>query len=124
MIPLDQADKRALSGSQAGMRFIAQMKIYNDGDFARLHQFIIESYSDTLLTEQAADERLQDWQEKLQSLGRHKVKQVLAAGKHQVSIVVSTEKSLDFYYVEVQVEEDYPHKILVFLHAPLEGVEE
>jgi hypothetical protein len=117
-------DKRALSGSQAGMRFIAQMKIYNDGDFDRLAQFISESYGDALLAQQPTETRLQEWRDKFTTLGRHKVKQVLAAGKHQVSIIVTTEHTPDFYYVEVQVEEDYPHKILTFLHAPLGALEE
>lgn len=118
------ADQKALSGSQAGMRFIAQMKFYNDGNFERLRVFIQDSYAEALLTEQSAHARLNELRERHALLGRQKVKQVLAAGKHQVAVVLQAENVPHLYYAEVLVEEEYPHKILKFLHAPLEAVSE
>jgi beta-phosphoglucomutase-like phosphatase (HAD superfamily) len=122
MSSLPHTDKVALSGSQAGMRFIAQMKLYNDQNLERLQAFINDSYADTLLQERPTQDRVADCVEMLAQLGRQKVHQVLASGKHQVSVVMTTEKVGGFFYIEVQVEEDYPHKISKFLHAPLEVV--
>lgn len=113
-------DKRALSGSQAGMRFIALMKLYNDGHLPRLQQFLQESMAEALLTAQPADAQAAEWAARRAAIGRHKVKQVLAVGKHQAAIVVSAEHTDDLYYVEIQVEEDYPHRITKCLHAPLQ----
>lgn len=116
-------DQRALSGSQAGMRFIALMKLYNDGHLPRLQQFIQDSFAASLLTEQDAAAHTAEWAARRAAIGRHKVKQVLAAGKHQVAVVVSAEHSEAYYYVEIQVEEDYPHRITKCLHAPLQAAE-
>lgn len=117
-------DKIALTGSQAGMRFIAQMKLYNDGDNQRLLTFLSESYSETLLAEQDVHARLAALAAQRASIGRQKVKQVLATGKHQVSIVTTAEHAAQLYYVEVQVQDEYPHKITRFLHAPMEIITE
>jgi hypothetical protein len=113
-------DKRALSGSQAGMRFIALMKLYNDGHPPRLQQFIQDSFAPALLDEQDAEARAMAWLARRAALGRHKVKQALAVGKHQAAVVVSAEHTDDLYYVEIEVEEDYPHRITKCLHAPLQ----
>jgi uncharacterized protein with GYD domain len=116
-------DKRALSGSQAGMRFIALMKFYNDGHLPRLTQFLQESMAAPLLEAQPADARAAEWAARRESIGRHKVKQVLAAGKHQVAVVVSAEHNEALYYVEIAVEDDYPHRITKCLHALLQAAD-
>jgi hypothetical protein len=121
---LPNADKLALSGSQAGMRFIAQMKFYNDANFERLRVFIEDSYMPELLAEHNTTVRLTMLQEQLKTMGRLRVKQVLAAGKHQVGVAVSAELTDELFFIEVQVEEDYPHRIMKFLHAPLRLIEE
>lgn len=118
------ADKRALTTSQAGMRLIAMMKIYNDGNLPRLRAYIADNYEAATLLEIDADERTRAWGETYAALGRQKVKQVLAAGKHQVAIVLTAEHSPDYYYAEIEVGEEYPHRIVRFLHAPMAGVEE
>jgi hypothetical protein len=116
-------DKRALSSSQAGMRFIALMKLYNDGHLTRLQQFIQDSFAAPLLDEQNADARAAEWSARRAALGRHKVKQALAVGKHQAAVVVSAEHTDALYYVEIEVEEDYPHRIVKCLHAPLQAAD-
>ncbi|MFQ3646052.1 MAG: hypothetical protein SNJ54_08935 [Anaerolineae bacterium] len=113
-------DKRALSGSQAGMRFIALMKLYNDGHLPRLQQFIQESFAEPLLSEQDASARTAEWAARREAIGRHKVKQALAVGKHHAAVIVEAEHSDALYYVEIAVEEDYPHRITKCLHAPLQ----
>lgn len=118
------ADKRALTTSQAGMRLIALLKIVNDANWVRLHTYMTESCHETLLSEQSAEARVQAWRDTFQSVGRQRIKQVLAAGKHQVSLVLSAEHSADYYYAEVAVEDDYPHRIVRLLHTPLEAADD
>jgi hypothetical protein len=40
-------NKIILAHSQAGLRFIAQMTVYNRGEFERLRQFILTNYGRT-----------------------------------------------------------------------------
>ncbi|MDQ7027827.1 MAG: hypothetical protein Q9P44_19975 [Anaerolineae bacterium] len=107
-------DKLALRKSQAGMRFIAQMHIYNGGDFGRLDSFIRDSYHDDMLEAQSAIERNQILMAMHEAIGRVKVKQVVGTHEHQAIVVMEAEKTDKFYYVEMKVEEDYPHKITYF----------
>lgn len=117
-------DKLALRASSAGMRFIAQMTIYNSENADRLRQFIADSYHDSLLEAQSVETRLSDFQAMYAANGKMKVKQVIGTDKHRAVVVLETQQTDDFYYVELQVEEDYPHKIIHYLHAPLKPVEE
>jgi hypothetical protein len=117
-------DKLALQKSQAGMRFIAQTTIYNRQDLARLRQFIAESYSEVLLAEQDMDARLMALQAWYAQEGRVRVKQVLAANEHHVIVALETEKSANLYYLELKCEDDYPHKVTLFMLAPLKTIEE
>lgn len=115
-------DKVALRASQAGMRFIAQMTIYNSQKWERLEQFIGDSYFSEQLELQDIGSRLQVFKTTFERIGRLKVKQVLAANEHHVIVILETEKSADFFYVEVQVEDDYPHKITYYMHQPLQAM--
>jgi hypothetical protein len=117
-------DKLALRASNAGMRFIAQMTIFNSDNAERLRQFISDSYHDNLLAAQSVDIRLADFQALLIASGKMKVKQVVGTDKHRAVVIMETQQTDEFYYVELQVEEDYPHKIIHYLHAPLKLVEE
>lgn len=116
-------DKLALRKSQAGMRFIAQMHIYNGGDFGRLDMFIRDSYHDDMLEAQSAVERNQILMAMHEKIGRVKVKQVVGTHEHQAIIVIEAEKTDKFYYVEMKVEEDYPHKITYFSLQPMQEAE-
>jgi hypothetical protein len=107
-------DKLALRISQAGMRFIAQMTIYNSGDFERLRQYIEESYHPDMLAQESVEDRLAIFREQYDTIGKVRVRQVVATGKHQVVVVLETEREEGFLVNEMQVEEDYPHRITVF----------
>lgn len=120
--PLAQ-DKIALRKSQAGMRFIAQMTIYNTSNWERLDQFIKDSYHADILEEQSAESRLQVFKTTFEKIGRMRVKQVIATNEHHSVIAMETEKGGAFFYIEVRVEEDYPHKITFYLHQPLQPVQ-
>jgi hypothetical protein len=112
-------DKVALRASQAGMRFIAQMTIYNSANWERLTRFIAESYHPAQLEEQPVESRLQMFQTTFERIGRMKVKQVIATNEHHVIIVLEVEKMPDLFYLETKVEEEYPHRIVAYMHAPL-----
>jgi hypothetical protein len=113
-------DKLALRKSQAGMRFIAQMHIYNGGDWGRLDAFIRDSYRNDMLEAQNAVERIQILMNVYAKLGRVKVKQVVGTSEHQALVVIEAEKTDSFYLVEMKVEEDYPHKVTYFSLQPMQ----
>src|SRR5687768_6807749 len=89
-------DKLVLRKSQAGMRFIAQMHIYNGGDWGRLDAFIRDSYHNDMLEAQNAVERIQILMNVYDKLGRVKVKQVVGTSEHQALVVIETEKTDSF----------------------------
>src|SRR5688572_10171720 len=84
-------DKLALRKSQAGMRFIAQMHIYNGGDWGRLDAFIRDSYHNDMLEAQSVIERIQILMNVYDKLGRVKVKQVVGTSEHQAIVVIEAE---------------------------------
>ncbi|NJR12823.1 hypothetical protein HC776_02920 [bacterium] len=113
-------DKLALQTSQAGMRLIAQLHLYNQQSQDRLAQFIAESYHDSLIAQQDVDARLNDLNSRYAALGRLKIKQVLATSKHHVIVALAAEHDDGFFYSEIKVEDDYPHKITFVMFAPLQ----
>ena len=118
-----EQDKFALRASQAGMRFIAQMHIYNGGDEMRLTQFIADSYHADQLAALPVAARLADLQQMRSEAGRVKVKQVMATNEHHVIVIVAAEQDDRLYYMEMRVEEEYPHRITQFMKAPLKAIE-
>ena len=118
-----EQDKFALRASQAGMRFIAQMHIFNSGDDDRLRTFIADSYhADALASndQQARFEFLSQWRDQV---GRVRVQQVMATSEHAVIVILNTEQSDEYYYTELHVEADYPHRIVGFKLVPMVPVE-
>lgn len=105
------------------MRLIAQLTLYNGGDVERLRAFITSSYTEAALQEQGADERLAQFAERLATIGRLRVRQVIATDKHRAIALLNAENSDHLYMNEIEVEADYPHRILHFSHIPM-GVEE
>lgn len=104
-------DKDTLKRSNAGMRLIAQITLYNRGDIQRLEEFIMQGYSESLLDSEVVPARAAAQRELLEAVGKLRVYQVLAVDKHQVMVLLQPQQSDDFYYVEMAVEEDYPHRI-------------
>jgi hypothetical protein len=119
-----EQDKIALRASNAGMRLIAQTTIYNSGDAERLTQFVTDSYHDNALEENSAAKRLEEFQTLFSQIGRMKVKQVVGTNKHHAVVILEAEKDDGFYYTEIEVEEDYPHKILRYQFVKMREVEE
>lgn len=116
-----QQDKVALRASQAGMRFIAQMTIYNAEKWERLETFIGDSYHDDLLEQMNTESRLNMFKTTYDKVGKMRVKQVMATNEHHVIVVMETEHTDDFFYIELKCEDDYPHKITHYMHAPMQA---
>ncbi|MAS32397.1 MAG: hypothetical protein CL610_00225 [Anaerolineaceae bacterium] len=108
-------DKGALVTSNAGMRLIAQQTLLNRGDADRLRHFIRESYTPDALETQSVDDRLAD----LQQTGKQRVFQVLAVDKHQALVLMQAQRDEGLYMTQINVEEDYPHRITVYSQQPL-----
>lgn len=117
-------DPQALSKTAAGMRLIAQTTLYNAHNAQRFETFIASSYHPSLLEQQDTPARLQAFESLYAMLGRWKIKQTLATNKHHVIVVFSTEHTPDFYYCELEVEEDYPHRIIAYQFAQMQEAEE
>jgi hypothetical protein len=112
-------DKPYLVQSQAGMRFIAQMTIYNSGKFDRLRTFIRESYLPALLEAEPISARLAAFRLLHKTLGRLRVRQVVGAGKHHILVLLEAEQTPDLFMQEMIVEEDYPHRITHYSNRPM-----
>ena len=114
------SDRTALQQSQAGMRFIAQMTIYNSGDFRRLRTFIREGYHESALESESLAERLAVFRQMYAAIGRLRIRQVIATDKHHIVVMLEAEKSDVLFLNDLQVHPDYPHQILAYSHVPLE----
>jgi hypothetical protein len=117
------SDQAALTGSSAGMRLLAQMTLFNRGDFDRLGTFIAESYTPAALADEppaAALERLRDLRA---SAGPLRVYQVIASDPHRLIALAQSRLSGALFYMDIAVEDDYPHRITAFTHYPLPAQE-
>lgn len=105
-------DKFALKTNSAGIRLIAQMTIYNNGNFERLRRFIEESYSDDLLGLRDTAEWMTMFQDLHERLGKLRVTQVLALDKYQVVVLMTAQNDGGFYIHDLKVDPEYPHKVI------------
>jgi hypothetical protein len=106
------APQALLVPSNAGMRLIAQLTIFNKGDFNRLRDYITENYAPEALEFASAKARLVEFKAVFRMSGKMRIDRVIAADKHQALVVVEGEHG-DFYMMQVTVSEDYPHKVLM-----------
>ena len=118
-----EAAQNQLARSHAGMRLIAQMTLYNRGDFERLRTFVDESYTAGALEVMSAKDRLLDLKMTYRLAGKMRVRQVVAAGPHRVVAMVQGQKNNGMYLAQIAVEEDYPHKIVDYHHQLLGEME-
>jgi len=103
-------DKAMLIQSHAGVRLIALSTIYNKGDFERLGAYISEHFNEAALAIEAAESRLEDLRGQFEQAGKVRVRQLLAYDKYHVVVMHDTQTGV-MVLEDVQVEEDYPHKI-------------
>jgi hypothetical protein len=110
--PVTTAPQALLVPSNAGMRLIAQLTIFNKGDFTRLRDYITENYAPEALEVASAKARLVEFKAVYNMSGKMRIDRVVATDKHQALVVVEGERG-DFYMLQLTVSEDYPHKVLV-----------
>ncbi len=103
-----------LGGSNAGMRLIAQCGLLKRGDEVRLMDFVSTGYTEAALQESPAPVRLAALQADQARYGSLKPMQVLALEKHHALVLMQAQCSDSFVLCEMQVEEDYPHRITAF----------
>ncbi|MCB9450630.1 MAG: hypothetical protein H6672_04280 [Anaerolineaceae bacterium] len=109
--------KTALALSSAGKRFIAQMTLYNTGNFERLATFIAESYTPEQLAEQSAADRLAALQQAHTEAGRLRVFHHVSVTDYRVVLLLQSESG-SLYYNRLKVDEEYPHLITQYIHRP------
>jgi hypothetical protein len=115
-------ERDALIHSNAGMRLIAQTKLYNDGDFARFVTFTAQNYTPAALEAETAEHRAAAWEIVRGQIGRLRVRQVLGIDKLHVIALMDAENVPDVLFLnEVMVEEAYPHLIAVYVHQRIES---
>lgn len=103
---------RRIAASKAGRRFIAQMRIFNAGDFKRLRQFLHSAYYDLVLMQNPAPRRLLDLKTTRKLHGRLKVLAVEQAEECAIKVVLQGEKTAAKLRLEMRVNESYPHQII------------
>ncbi len=55
---MDETARQQLTRSHAGMRLVAQLSIFNKGDFDRLRQFMTNYYTEEALADMSLKARL------------------------------------------------------------------
>lgn len=113
-------DKTTLVRTAVGRRLIAFYTLLNASNFDRLQEFIAENFTAEALAESSAGQRLSKLQEAASQCGRLRVRQVLAIDDHHVVLLVEAERDEFIYYNEMRVTEDYPHKVMTYIHKPME----
>mgnify|MGYP000603709952 CR=1 FL=1 len=103
-------DQQALVTSQAGMRLVAMLTLFNKGEFTRLRHYLREHFTEAALEESAAAARLAELRLLRANAGRQRLRQVVGVEKHRVIALMDTESG-GLYIHELLCEEDYPHKV-------------
>jgi hypothetical protein len=114
-------DRVALQQSQAGMRFIAQMTIYNSSDFRRLRTFIRESYHQNALEAESLAERIAIFRQMYAALGRVRIRQTIATDPHHVVVLTEAEKADGLLLHDLTVDPEHPHSILTYTSVALDA---
>ncbi len=115
--------KQHLVASHAGIRLIAQLTIFNKADFERLRTYLQDNYADELLEELPAKTRLAELKAIFRLYGKMRVEQVVAAGKHEVIVVLVSERDASVFLSQMAVQEDFPHKVTFFALGKMDKVE-
>ena len=115
------SDIRQLVGAtKAGRRFIAQMRYYNLGDFAKLRGFMRSGYYDLVLLENPVERRLLDLKATRRLHGRLRVDRVETAEDYAIQLILRGEKGGARLRLQLKVNESYPHQVTHYSLRPLD----
>jgi hypothetical protein len=120
---MDDTARQQLTHSHAGMRLIAQLSIFNKGDFDRLRQFITDYYAEAALADTALKTRLAEQKAMYRLSGKLRFDQLIAYGEHEVIVALACERGDQSYMAHMAVTEEYPHKVLLYVQRALEAAE-
>jgi hypothetical protein len=109
--------KQHLVPSNAGMRLIALLTLYNKGEPERLRHYLEQYFATAALEYAPVKTRLAELKAMFRMVGKLRVNQVVAVDKHQVLAVLESEKGNTFM-AQMLVHDDYPHPVLVCNFAP------
>ena len=112
--------RQQVGASKAGRRFIAQMRYYNEGDFAKLRGFMRSGYYDLVLLENPVERRLLDLKATRRLHGRLKVDQVESDEDYAIQLILSGEKGGGRLRLQLKVNESYPHQVTHYSLRPLD----
>lgn len=115
--------KTTLATSNAGMRLIAQLRLFNTGDFEKLRAYLQAYYADKAFEDIALTTRMAELKAIYRVNGKVRVEQVVAVGKHEAMVVLVSEHG-GVFLAQLTVEEDYPHKVNFFAQEKMDKVEE
>ena len=113
--------KQQIGASKAGRRFMAQMRLYNEGDFRKLRGFMRSGYYDLILMENPVERRLLDLKATRRLHGRLKVTGVERAEDYSIALTLSGEKGGARLRLRMNVTESYPHLITHYSLKPIDG---
>lgn len=120
---MSEKSKALLAGTAVGRRLIALLTIWNSGAADRLSTYIAENYTTEALAKYPLAQRL-EWHLALrEQTGRVRVEQIMASEDHAVILVLKAEQGGVFYYCDMRVTDEYPHKIRVFNLRQLHGTD-
>ena len=111
--------RQQIGASKAGRRFIAQMRYYNAGDFAKLRGFMRSGYYDLVLMENPVERRLLDLKATRRLHGRLKVDRVEAAEDYAIQLILTGEKGGARLRLQLKVNQSYPHQVTHYSLRPL-----
>lgn len=120
---MDETARQQLTRSHAGMRLVAQVSIFNKGDFDRLRQFVNDYYTEEALADTSLKARLAEQKAIYRLSGKLRFDQLIAYGEHEVIAALACEKGDQNYMAHMAVTEDYPHKVLLYVQRTLEAAE-
>lgn len=112
--------RQQVGASKAGRRFIAQMRYFNEGDFAKLRGFMRSGYYDLVLMENPVERRLLDLKATRRLHGRLKVDRVEAAEDYAIQLILTGEKGGARLRLQLKVNESYPHQVTHYSLLPLD----
>lgn len=120
---MDDTARQQLTRSPAGMRLVAQLSIFNKGDFDRLRQFMNDYYTEEALADTSLKARLAEQKAIYRLSGKLRFDQLMAYGEHEVIVALACEKGAQNFMAHIAVTEDYPHKVLLYVQRALEASE-
>jgi hypothetical protein len=115
--------RQHLITSHAGIRLIAQLTIFNKGDFDRLRAYLHDNYAEETFNDISAKTRLAELKAIYRMNGKMRIEQVVAAGEYEVIVALVAERGEAVYLTQMAVQEDYPHKVTFFAQGKMDKVE-